>query len=136
VPNGELEHLSINLLLIEDDPLDALSFTQILNEFENIDILITASVTEAKKVIDQYGFNVIFAALDLLDSSGANTVQELKETAPDIPVIAMTGEGTSQIMSQCEDAGASDFLLKSDVNSEKFIQIMEKLGLKIDRFSD
>ena len=56
--------------------------------------------------------NIVLLDLNLPDSSGLNTITELRKTAPNVPLVVMTGLDDPLFGTQCIEKGADDFLSK------------------------
>ncbi|MBI5954825.1 MAG: PAS domain S-box protein [Chloroflexi bacterium] len=105
---------SIKVLLIEDNPTDAL----LLKEFLNIDPLADFDVTvgkDLKQGLSELGigkFDVLLLDLGLPDSQGLETFTRVHAEYPDIPVIILSGAADELLALQAMQAGAQDYLIK------------------------
>jgi signal transduction histidine kinase len=99
----------IRVLYVEDDPIDQLALTRLMNE-RNLpyDLLITGSLTQACKLLAEQRFDVILA--DYLLGSG--TAFDLLAHVSDTPVIFMTGQGSEEIAASAFRAGVHDYIVK------------------------
>ncbi|CAN5418111.1 hypothetical protein BH11BAC2_BH11BAC2_18050 [soil metagenome] len=107
----------INILLVEDNPGDALLIRQALTE----SLYKTASLFEADTLANAIRFKdkrVILLLLDLglPDCDGLQTVKVIKEHFPDSAVIVLTGLDDEQMAVDTLREGAQNFLNKSEVD--------------------
>ncbi len=116
---GDLRTLEIGaqlkLLLIEDNPGDAVLIRSLLAETTNSHLLDLVHVETLRAGITRLGeepFDAVIADLDLPDSKGIDTLQRLVAAGTEIPIVVMT---------HCDDApagvemvkyGAQDYLVK------------------------
>ena len=100
----------MKMLLVEDEA-DAAAF--VTQQFPTFDVQHVTSVTEALDVLD--GVDIVLLDLGLPDSEGFETLAQLLAQAPQIPVVVLTGNEDPAIGPQALEAGAQDFVLKSDI---------------------
>ncbi|MEO8613865.1 MAG: SpoIIE family protein phosphatase [Luteolibacter sp.] len=104
----------INVLLVEDNPTDALLVRATLNatvgsgfEVVTVDHL-DAAIRRAK----YEPFDVILLDLGLPDSRGIESFEHLHAATPDIPIIVLSGLGDDEIAMQAVQQGGQDYLPK------------------------
>ncbi len=102
------------VLLIEDNPADALLLSEALEqdtrsafEITNADHLKTALQLLTKK-----HFDVILLDLSLPDSQGLDTFIKFRKESPNIPVVILSGLMNEEIAFQAIHLGAQDYLVK------------------------
>ena len=71
-----------------------------------------AGVTEALRLLERTPVDVVLTDLRMPELTGLNLVKRLQATAPEVPVIVLTGHGSVSSAVECLQAGASDFILK------------------------
>lgn len=104
----------ISLLLIEDNLGDA---ELVQNELHS-ELLVSYDVTHVHSLalaIDALGkerFDAILLDLDLEDSFGLNTLKIISESAPNLPIIVLSGHDDMETGLGAMHAGAQDFLVK------------------------
>src|SRR5215472_3362525 len=103
----------IRILLIEDSPTDALLMQAILNE-EKMDFeLVNATrLADGLAHLKERSFDVIVTDLGLPDGNGLNTVAELHQQAPHLPLIVLTRNRDEETALQAIKMGAQDYLPK------------------------
>src|SRR5207245_10911792 len=103
---------TMSTLLIIDDELSALNkLGQIFRE-HGFTVLTAPSATEGLKLLAQQRPDVVLLDIGLPDQSGFETFQSIHARDDRIPVIFITGEGTSDTASDALKMGAQDYLVK------------------------
>src|SRR6266852_9106094 len=102
------------ILLLEDDPVYGQLISAVLAACGDMFELKTASGLVAGLVlIEQYLPDLILADLNLPDSSGYETFLRVRERAPGIPIIVLTGLDDDHLAVRAVEDGAQDYLVKS-----------------------
>lgn len=121
----------LEILLIEDNPGDALLFKEILQESSKQTYAVRQAATmadalaqlddtrvaEASKRVD-----LMLVDLNLPDSQGLNTVETLIQRASDIPLIVLTGAMEENLAIQAMRLGAQDYLLKDEMHQQLLVR--------------
>lgn len=112
MPPGE-----INILLVEDNPTDANITVEKLARVEDFPHHIThsASLMEALNNLKGKFFNVCLLDLELPDSRGTETITNLVEAAPDLPMVVVTNSKDKANAVAAFRAGAQDYLIKAEL---------------------
>ena len=106
-----------NILLIEDDPGDALLVAEMLDEQGfNVNLFTASRLSEGIDYLGHHDFDVVLLDMNLPDSNGFSTMTRLLEAAPTTPVIAMTGLSDESFGIAAVKSGAQDYLIKGDVD--------------------
>jgi len=103
------------VLLIEDDPGDTLMIREALTEAApELELREAGTLTEA---IEQLPDGIACALLDLglPDATGLDGVRRLRQHAPQIAVVVITGRDDEQLGIEALGAGAHDYLVKGRV---------------------
>jgi serine phosphatase RsbU (regulator of sigma subunit) len=107
---------SISVLLVEDDDGDALIVDELLAEaLYGVRITRSRSFAEALTELEA-GSDCVLLDLQLPDAQGLETVMRLRERAPDVPLIVLTGLDDAAAGMAAVDAGAQDYLVKGSVD--------------------
>lgn len=108
----------IRLLLVENNPGDALLLRQSLESAypDTYCMAVTQTLADAKRMLGQEAFDAVLLDLGLPDSQGADTVSRLREAAPDLPLVAMTGLDDEEVALEAIRQGAQDYLLKGQAS--------------------
>lgn len=105
------------LLLVEDNPADADLVQEFLERAggEQFRILLASRVEQALQRLRENKVDVVLLDLRLPDGSGIETVKAVLSEADQTPVIVLTGTDDEELAISCIDAGADDFLHKSEI---------------------
>ena len=108
------------ILLIEDNPGDARLVEVLLSESDLLDCEITnkTSLTDGMEAMEHEDYAVILLDLTLPDSRGFQTLENLLEKFPNANVIVLTGLSDKSMGVNAVKAGAQDFLIKGDFDSD------------------
>ncbi len=112
----------INILLIEDNPGDAIIFRELLDEKKGtiFKLFIEERLDAGLKRLDlkDENFNIAVIDLNLPDSSGIETFRTLYKSASDLPIVVLTGAFYEEATGiQTVKEGAQDYLTKDNLNS-------------------
>ena len=108
----------IQILLVEDNPADLRLIREFLHEASPGQYLVHAvsRLSDALAYLAKEKAAVILLDLGLPDSQGLDTFHRLHGAFRDLPVVLLTGYTDSQISNVAVQAGAQDYLNKSDLN--------------------
>ena len=102
----------IKILLVEDNELNQMLFTEILTEF-NTEITIANDGLEAIKLYETGKFDIIFMDDKMPNMDGRTTIKELKKIDPNCPdIVAFTANALTEDKEEFLKLGVSDFLPK------------------------
>ena len=110
--------MPIHLLLVEDNPGDALLFQGMLDgQYPGqYTIVTTGTLCDARAIIFGQVFDAILLDLSLPDAQGLDTVDRLVEAAPDLPIVVLTGLADEEIAMEAVRRGAQDYLFKGQTD--------------------
>lgn len=107
----------IAVLLVEDDPVQ----TRLVREYLSfasgrlVKLEFVESLAEAKARLAVGDIEVLLLDLSLTDSIGPSTFVKLRWAFRDLPIIVLTGLQDEALSDQLVQAGAQDYLLKSEI---------------------
>jgi two-component system sensor histidine kinase UhpB len=109
----------INILLIEDNPGDALLIREMLKEGERtvFKVVHDKKLDDGLKHFYNEDFDVILLDLGLSDSQGIETFNRIKNVASKVPIIILTGLSDKEFAINTMSKGAQDYLVKSYLDS-------------------
>ncbi|MFO8184413.1 MAG: diguanylate cyclase [Candidatus Aegiribacteria sp.] len=109
---------TIDVLLVESDPDAAAAFREILDAVPSGSFSMdrAGSLQEALQKLSEMDFHVIVSDLDLPDSSGNDTVQEICRRAVRTPLVVLTAIDDEGMELKALKAGAQDYLVKGRVD--------------------
>ncbi len=107
----------IDILLVEDNRTYALLVQEALRDSSLFRLLHAQQLSEALLLLSQATIAVVLLDLGLPDSQGLETLRKLKESAPGIPVIVLTGHNDEQMALDSVQLGAQEYLVKSELQA-------------------
>lgn len=121
---GNIEMDMIKVLLVEDNPVDALCLKEALavSRATSIAMLHVETLADAQKQLGQGDFHAVILDLGLPDSQGIDTFVQLKDASPDIPVVVLSGLDDETLAIEAVREGAQDYLVKDEWDSELIIR--------------
>lgn len=122
----------MRVLLIEDNPGDVLFIQEQLKEVRRgeCELESVSLLSAGLKRLARGGVDVLLTDLGLPDSQGLDTLRRVREQAPDLPIVVLTGNKDDALGLQAVRAGAQDFLCKGEVRGPG---LMRTLGFAIQR---
>jgi len=114
------------ILLVEDSPSDALLVREALRQClaSGGTLVEAARVSSALLKLAEERFDLILLDLTLPDSQGIETLRTVREHAPDIPIVILTGLADDVLGAQAVQGGAQDYLVKSEINCSLLVRSM------------
>lgn len=110
----------INVLLIEDNDVDARLTQDLLAEWsvEEFHITHVKTLAEGLTRLGQTRFDAILLDLSLPDAFGLPTVRQVHATNPAIPLVVLSGVSDQTLALQAVQQGAQDYLVKGQGHPE------------------
>ena len=110
---------NVHILLIEDDEDDYLLARDMLTEFEHskFDLDWASDYDFALNAIARRAHDVILLDYSLGAKTGLDFLKEAISRGCESPIILLTGQDDRDIDVKAMEAGAADFLIKSDINA-------------------
>jgi DNA-binding NtrC family response regulator len=99
------------VLVVEDEAYVRDSLVEVLRS-RGFEAGAAASVAEALGHLARAPVDVVLTDLRMPGADGLELVRRVQATAPDVPVVVLTGHGNVASAVECLKAGASDYLLK------------------------
>ncbi|MGB9004800.1 MAG: response regulator, partial [Candidatus Aminicenantales bacterium] len=109
----------LQVLLVEDNPADVELIREMLPERGNVSVRLESVPRLSRAVSRLKRGNIDLALLDLglPDSQGLQTFHKLRDAAPEIPIIVLTGNGDQDTAVAAVREGAQDYFIKGEVTS-------------------
>ncbi len=110
---------SIRVLLIEDDPDDALLIGEMLAEPGQpaAEVVHEKLLVLGLRRLGRESFDVVLLDMSLPDSWGIQTVRRAKAVAGLVPVILITGAQVAEVADEAREAGAAACLFKNHLDA-------------------
>lgn len=109
----------IYILLVEDDAGDALLVQEMLSEIKAPHFLVTHvdRVAKAMAQLREAQFGVILLDLSLPDGQGMELVKDIRQAAPETPIVVMSGQRDDDLALKVVQEGVQDYCVKGHVDS-------------------
>lgn len=114
------------ILIVEDDITFSLMLSTWLKK-KGFDVTSTATIVDAKKIIEKKQFDLILSDLRLPDGDGIDLLKWLENKQLSLPVIVMTGYAEVQTAVQAMKLGASDYISKP-INPQELLKKIEEIS--------
>jgi two-component system, cell cycle sensor histidine kinase and response regulator CckA len=113
-PRPLMANQTIHVLLVEDNPTDALIVREELAQLTKIKFVVTHTqeLREALLKLVSAPFDVVLLDLGLPDSDGLETFEKLHGAIPGMPIIILSGRDDEELAIKAVNAGAQDYLVK------------------------
>lgn len=124
------------LLLVEDNPGDAELVANLLEQTSGPEIYQVVHVprmTEAVERLRSLAVDVVVLDLRLPDCSGVESVKRVREASGGVPIVVLTGTDDERVAVSCIDAGAQDYLAKSEIRAQN---LRRAIGYAITRMRE
>jgi two-component system, NarL family, sensor histidine kinase UhpB len=128
---------SIHIILVEDNPGDALIIKEMLKDIYDDDFNLEhfQRVEEGVKHLNE-DFDIMLLDLNLPDSQGFETFKIMNENAPELPIIILTGLVDEELAINIVSEGAQDYLVKGQIDrqllSRSIKYSIERKNIEID----
>ena len=118
----------MRLLLIEDNPGDARLLRVLLESEPVFEVEDRATLTDGLARLAQGPesppVELLLLDLGLPDSQGLETLHQAQTSAPDLPIIVLTGLADEEIAVRAVAAGAQDYLVKGQFDAQLLIRAL------------
>jgi serine phosphatase RsbU (regulator of sigma subunit) len=105
--------------MIEDDHGDAFLVSELLREeAAPVDVRRAQSLAEGLELLRGEQFDCVLLDLGLPDASGLDALERLREAAPHVAHLVLTGDRDDQRGIEAVAAGAQDYLVKGSVDGD------------------
>jgi CheY-like chemotaxis protein len=107
------------ILLVEDNPGDALLFREMLREqgWGGTELMHVEYMSAAEKYLADHDVDIILIDLCLPDAAGLGALRRIQIAAPHIPLVVLTGMDDESLALQALQEGAQDYLIKGEIEA-------------------
>ncbi|MDD5496329.1 MAG: diguanylate cyclase [Candidatus Omnitrophica bacterium] len=115
-----MDEKNINILLVEDDKLDASFMTEMLKNAKKVrfNVEVCDTLTKALGHLVKGGIDLVLLDLTLPDSIGLDTFGRMHAHVPKVPIIVMTSFADEEQTAAAFQKGAQDYLVKGQINTD------------------
>jgi len=116
----------IKVLLVEDRLADARLVEHALAAYldAKFETHTCKTLLTSLEYLNRNSPNVIIADLNLPDSVGSDTFEQIHKAAPITPLVIMTAHTDSRLGVSAVDAGAQDYLIKGEIESQSLGRLL------------
>ena len=114
----------IHVLLVEDNPGDRALMQIMLSEQSGkpFELETAARLSTALERLASDSIDIVLLDLTLPDAQGFDTVIQLHERAPHVPLIVLTGLDDEELALKAMQHGAQDYLIKGSVDARLLVR--------------
>jgi PAS domain S-box-containing protein len=114
----------IRVLLVEDDALQAGVINSILAKTPGVgfQLKIADRLSSAAEQLVDGEIDIVLLDLSLPDSNGLDTFLSVRQAAPAIPIIVLTGIDDEKLASETMASGAQDYLVKGTIDAQGLVR--------------
>lgn len=106
------------ILLVEDNPGDAVIFREKLNASDlDYELVHAKRLAEGLEHVERGRFDILMVDLSLPDAQGMEAVEKVRAAAPQSPLMVLTGLDDATAAAEAKKKGAVDYLVKWYVDS-------------------
>lgn len=107
----------IQVLIVEDNPADTFLVRESLANMSRprFELTYAQRLADAVSFLKQRRFDVVLLDLGLPDSQGLASFRALRDQAPGLPIVVLTGMPDETATVEALQAGAQDYLIKGEV---------------------
>jgi diguanylate cyclase (GGDEF)-like protein/PAS domain S-box-containing protein len=122
----QVQRVVTRVLLVEDSPGDArLVRTALGGGRCDVEVVWVESLQAATRHATAMPPDCALLDLGLPDADGFEALEEMRRTAPAVPVVVLTGDGDPQRGVEAVRRGADDYVQKADLSSRMLLQTVE-----------
>jgi signal transduction histidine kinase len=126
-----MEHEASHVLLIEDNPGDAdLVRLRLVESKPDVYVNCVPRLSDALVCLEAQTPSLVLLDLNLPDSHGAETFRRIREKAPNVPVVILSGQDDEAMAIKAVHQGVQDYLVKGDITSK---QLGRALSYAVER---
>lgn len=117
----------VNILVVEDDYADRLLLVRrIQHIFPHSNIAVVQTLRDANKYCAENKVDLVLLDLNLPDGYGPSSVSDMRKYHKKTPIIVITGFGVQMTADEAVKQGANNVFLKSEINSDEFIEVLNR----------
>ncbi|MDX2056853.1 MAG: diguanylate cyclase response regulator [Gemmatimonadales bacterium] len=119
-PRRVAPRVRYRVLLVEDNPVDAMRIRQLLarSRTASFEVESQASLAVAQERAVAGDIDLILLDLDLPDSLGLDTYATLAAAVPQVPIVILSRPADEELAIEAVQAGAQDMVLKPSLSAE------------------
>ena len=122
-----MSSMTISVLLVEDNPIHARLLQGLLSNRSDPAFAVEAvdHLEGGIQRLSTGSFDAVLLDLVLPDSQEMATFERVKEAAPDMPVLVLTGLDDEGLAEEAVAAGAREYLVKTQIDGESLARSLQ-----------
>ncbi len=122
-----MSSMTISVLLVEDNPIHARLLQGLLSDRSDPAFAVEAvdHLEGGIQRLSSGSFDAVLLDLVLPDSQEMATFERVKEAAPDMPVLVLTGLDDEGLAEEAVAAGAREYLVKTQIDGESLARSLQ-----------
>ncbi|WP_158305809.1 diguanylate cyclase [Parvularcula bermudensis] len=127
IPNSDQQRSAPRALVLEDDGFDAAVTRELLEKFctRKYQVTVASSVQESIRHLSREVFSVALVDMNVIDSKGLETVQDIVRSSSDTPIVVLTGDEDIDTATEALRLGAQDYIPKSQLDNRTLQRTIE-----------
>lgn len=111
---------AVKLLHVEDDVSQRLIISKYLSTMKDFTFSITRAAAEVTALTEfaRGGFDLVLLDYRLTLGNGLDCLRKLRQMDPTVPIVAMSGVATPELVEQMKQAGADEYINKDSLTAE------------------
>lgn len=118
--------------MVEDNPGDAQLLKEMVHQTcgEDVEVTHARTLSAALTEVKIHHFSAVLLDLGLPDSHGLDTLDSMLSSAPEVPVVVVTGYDDVEFGVKAQRMGAEGYLFKSSLEERGFGRVIERAVLE------
>lgn len=118
----------VRVLLIEDNSAQVRILQEMLSDCEpdQFTLVHVQRLQSALERLGQESFDVILLDLNLPDSQGLTSLEQLLHQCSEVPVVVLSNSSDPQLVRTAKEHGAQEFLVKRHMTSQRLAQVLRR----------
>jgi sigma-B regulation protein RsbU (phosphoserine phosphatase) len=112
------------VLLVEDNSDDVELFRLAMGR-RHFELVVAGTLSEAQARVAEEGVDVVFLDLGLPDAKGLETFRLMKQSAPRLPIVVLTGHDDDGLGLATVREGAQDYLVKGQASGQLLARVVD-----------
>lgn len=120
MPDAEQADRPTRVLLVEDDPAYAELVRRLLADalYGRLELVHVQRLADARERLREGPADCVLLDLGLPDAQGLEAVLQVRDAAPDVPIVVLSGQDDEAIALRAVQEGAQDYLSKARIDHE------------------
>ena len=119
----------LRVLMIDDNPTDLEFVRNLLCQVPGgrFSFAAVGDLSSGLKLIESGGYDLLLLDLTLPDASGVSAVVSVREIAPALPILVISGSKNPTIAEDVLACGADGYVSKEEVTVERFTKVLKSV---------